>query len=214
MMWVILTLCSMSCSAKSLVLNDNTEQYPLGLKLELLEDPQAQWTLSQVLVAPLKEQFIPSTQKTPNFAFTDSAYWARITLDSRSKQTKTWLLEVGYALLDKVNVSVITLGQVEQTWETGDLLPFSYRPIKHTNFVFPITLRPSQRVTLLIRVQTRGSLQLPLTLYTSERFIEKTNKTTLGLGLYFGIMLVMMLYNAFIYLSVRDKSYFRAEKEK
>ncbi|NQZ11436.1 MAG: hypothetical protein HRT35_30150, partial [Algicola sp.] len=164
MRWVVLTLCAigftMSCAARNsiarpLILNDNTEQYPLGLKLELLEDPQAQWKLSQVLVAPLKDQFVPSTQKIPNFAFTDSAYWARITLDSRSKQTKTWLLEVGYALLDKVNVSLITLGRVEQTWETGDLLPFSYRPIKHTNFVFPITLRPNQRVTLLIRVQTK-----------------------------------------------------------
>ncbi len=206
-MWVVLTLCAMNCTAKPLVLNDNTEQYPLGLKLELLEDPQAQWSLSEVLAAPLKDQFVASTQEIPNFAFTDSAYWAKITLQSQSKQTKTWLLEVGYAMLDKVDVSMITLGRVEQTWQTGDLLPFAYRPIEHTNFVFPITFRPNQRVTLLIRVQTRGSTQLPLTLYTSERFIEKTNKITLGLGLYFGIMLVMMLYNTFIYVSVRDKSY-------
>ena len=44
-------------------------------------------------------------------------------------------------------------------------------------------------------------------LWSQEAFIEKVNSENYSLGVYYGIMLVMALYNLFIFFSLRDKNY-------
>lgn len=48
---------------------------------------------------------------------------------------------------------------------------------------------------------------LPLKLYSDVAFAEHTRNTSLFYGLYFGVVLVMALYNLFLYLSLRDRAY-------
>jgi hypothetical protein len=47
-------------SAEQLVLTDEQEEYPLGLHLELLEDPGGGLTISDVSSAEFNDQFTPS----------------------------------------------------------------------------------------------------------------------------------------------------------
>ncbi len=80
-----------------LTLTDDQGQYPLGLHLEILEDPSGEITIEQVSSPEFDSQFIPSPVEVPNYGYTDSAYWVRINLDNETSQTNEWLLEVGFA---------------------------------------------------------------------------------------------------------------------
>ena len=62
-------------------------------------------------------------------------------------------------------------------------------------------------VELLIRVETGSSVQVPLNLWQTEAFRLHDEQTSLILGLYFGIMLSMLLYNSFLCFSLRETQY-------
>ncbi|MGZ5248224.1 MAG: 7TM-DISM domain-containing protein, partial [Flavitalea sp.] len=50
-------------------------------------------------------------------------------------------------------------------------------------------------------------MKFPLILYSLNAWIEKEHKALMMDGIYVGIMLIMILYNFFIYISTKDKSY-------
>ena len=117
-----------------------------------------------------------------------------------------WLLEIPFPLLDYVALYSPDQNDQYSIIQTGDRSPFAQRDLDTTNFVFK--LKPKQESNLYyLHIHTKDSLQVPLFLWNIDHF-PKHNASTTGLqGLYFGIMIVMIFYNLFIYLSVRERSY-------
>lgn len=50
-------------------------------------------------------------------------------------------------------------------------------------------------------------MQAPLALWSAEAYMEQQPTRLYVLGMIYGVLLVMLVYNLFIYLSVRDVSY-------
>ncbi len=182
--------------------------YALGTYLEYLEDQEGQWKLSDLLAPDFHSEFVPFTEEVPNFGYTKSVYWFRFQVENTKDQSILRLLEVGYPLLDNLTLHTQNLDGTWKTHETGDLLPYDQRTIDHRNFIFQLNIpAQSSAYPVYLRVQTNGAMQVPLTLWSPVTFAEKVNQETFGFGLFYGIMLVMALYNFFVFLSVRDRSY-------
>lgn len=76
----------------------------------------------------------------------------------------------------------------------------------------PLQLRagnPSatSKLRTLLRVQTESSVQVPIAIYSDHAFLETHQRSQLGLGVYYGVLIGLLLYNLLIFLSVRDRSY-------
>jgi hypothetical protein len=116
------------------------------------------------------------------------------------------LLEIPFPLLDYVALYSPDKNNAYSVILTSNRNPFSQRDLDTTDFVFELTPEQEDNVYYL-HVKTQDSLQVPLHLWHVDHFL-KHNAYVNGLqGIYFGIMLVMILYNLFIYLSVRERSY-------
>jgi adenylate cyclase len=89
---------------------------------------------------------------------------------------------------------------------TGDHLPFASREVMDRNYLFRLTQAPGTS-ELYLRVRTTGSLALPLRAWSPVHFIEFLNVEHPPLWIFYGVMLVMALYNLFVYASVRDVAY-------
>ncbi len=126
---------------------------------------------------------------------------------------KEWLLEVGYPLLDSVELYLPThraggpVGKSYAVKKTGDTLPFGEREIADQNFIFILPVGPEEEQTVYLRVETEGSMQIPLTILSYRRYIEKDHNERSASGLYNGIILAMLLYNLFLFFSLRDRNY-------
>ena len=178
----------------------------LGPEIEWIEDSTNQLTFEQVQNLPIKV-FNYGTHHTFNKGYTSSGYWVRFRLDFPSNLINSqWLLEIPFPLLDYVALYAPDQDNNYKVIHTGDRSPFSQRDLDTTNFVFK--LQPKQKNNIYyLHIKTKDSLQLPLSLWNIDHF-PKHNAFVTGMqGLYFGIMLVMVLYNLFIYLSVRERSY-------
>ena len=91
--------------------------------------------------------------------------------------------------------------------DVGDSKPFNQRPFLYSNFIIPLKFIPGHRQTIYLHVQSNGSKQFPLHLWSPQALAEKINKESFKYGLYYGIMLVMIAYNLFLYLSTKSSAH-------
>ena len=194
-------------SFERITLGADSEQHPLGERFSYLEDRHGQWTIADIRSDNLARHWQRSQVKIPNFGLTDSAYWFAVDLENSEASPSERLLAVTYPMLDSVDLYLDRGGLVTEHIHFGDKQPFAERPIEHRHYLFPVRMAGHETVTVYLRVQTSGSLQVPATLWTERAFWKADQIVLLGQGSYFGIMLVMILYNLFIYSAVRDRSY-------
>ena len=86
-------------------------------------------------------------------------------------------------------------------------LPFDSRQIRQNNYLFELSLEPGQTKRIYLRLESQGSIQAPLTLWSPNAYLEEQPGRIYVLGIIYGVLLVMLVYNLFIFLSVRDTSY-------
>ncbi|MCK0164399.1 diguanylate cyclase [Marinobacter sp. S6332] len=142
-----------------------------------------------------------------NLGYGQHVYWFRMGLENVTGSEANTFLEIGYPVLDHIEVYINPSQQLEEPLILGDKQPFYDRPILHRNFVVPITLAPKEKTTIYLRVKTTSSMQVPLTLWNQNAFYSVEQARSMFEGLYYGIVLVMILYNLFVFLAVGERSF-------
>ena len=146
-------------------------------------------------------------QQRMSFGYTDSVFWFRLALNNPGGETAERFLNLAYPVLDHVRVYHRSNGGEWQLLELGDKQSFYQRPIIHRYFVIPIALAAGDADEWVFRVETSSSMQFPLSIWQERDFFVYDQNQIMGMGLYYGIMLIMVLYNLFIFLAVREKDY-------
>jgi PAS domain S-box-containing protein len=194
--------------SETLILSEDKSAYPLGLYLELLEDPGGQLTIEDVTSSEYDGQFFPSEEEVPNFGFTDSAYWARLRLRNENPAIDNWLLEVGFANMHFVDLYLpLANNSGYEVRQTGAMRPPSSRDILHPHLLFDLTLPDQSEQTYYLRFKNGGPMTLPLTLWQPNDFFVQSNQNLAGEMLFLGVMLGLLGYNLFLFISLRDLSY-------
>ncbi|GAB6093867.1 diguanylate cyclase [Desulfatiferula olefinivorans] len=188
-------------------LDRNTDHLLLGSRVEMLEDRTGTLSLSDVLADDRNPGWFMAETDTINFGFSDSVLWLKATLRNVEAERLSRLVEIAYPILDSIQVFVVRPdGQVESCL-MGDSFSFSARLIRYRSYLVPLDLAPLETVDLVFRIRSTSSMQIPLDLFSIRAFIETRQLRTLGYGIYYGIMLAMILYNLFVFISVREASY-------
>lgn len=176
----------------------------------VLEDSSTNLNVDDVLKPGLANTFKPTSPSTDpnglNYGFTNSAYWLRISLSNNGEKLSERLFEISYPRLANIEFYEFEKGIRINSITTGIKTPFATRPYKNRNFVFPISIAPNTEKVILIRVQSR-LLQIPARLWTPDSFHEHELKDYISQAGYFGIMAAMIVYNLFLFLSLRDQLY-------
>ncbi|NYS61617.1 diguanylate cyclase [Vreelandella salicampi] len=153
-----------------------------------------------------------------NFGLTRDTIWLYIPLQRLSDTVQPWYLEVGHASLDHVALFQRAPGanDARSRWQkqvSGDLLPFSSRSVPHLHHVFALSELTAADTSaplsqdILLRVRSQGTLTVPLTLWTQDALWQRDQNHYMVLGLYYGILLSLLIYNLFLYFALRDTLY-------
>ena len=208
---VFVVLFSLSWLARAVEFDEHAGYLPLGPHMQVFEDVRGDATIDQVSSTALDGSFRTNGKPVLNAGYSRSVFWLRVDLLYKPRQLdehKHWLLELAYPPLDHLELYLPDgAGGYRLAGRTGDALPFSSRQIKQNNYLFNLELPPGQSQRIYLRAQSQGSMQMPLGLWAPEAFIEAQPTRIYVLGIIYGVLLVMLIYNLFIYLSVRDTSY-------
>ena len=213
----ISTAWSLSTGAEpisSYVVDKSLKSENLGPYLQYLVDPNAQKTITHFIPsAPNTEpnntsiQWMPSHFNIPSFGYTSDIYWFRLRLTNPHAKSTDKLLAIEYPLLDLIDIYLVKNDQINLHTQYGDTLPFSSRTIHHRSFLLPVQLPANDYLDVYIRVSTQGSLQLPVSLVDERHFFETDQQNLASKNIYYGMLLVMVLYNLFLYFSLKEKAY-------
>lgn len=194
-----------SLQAAPVEVDGNLRSLPLAAQLEILEDPRGDLDFDQVRAS---SEFKPAPATGANIGFSRSVWWVRLTLDNASGADLPLVLRQDYPLIDYIDLwQVGPDGHWRQT-QTGDLRVFSTREFDHREFLFALDLPASSQRTYYLRFASSGPIDISLALFEPHALIGTISRDQLAYGAYYGGFLVLVLYNFFIFLVVRDRAFF------
>ncbi|WP_342645323.1 7TM diverse intracellular signaling domain-containing protein [Mucilaginibacter sp. CSA2-8R] len=176
---------------------------PLGNKVEILTDTNASLSLNQAIQS---DGFKKSVSEYPNLGITPYAYWIKFTVRNSSSHNGLGI-QLAQPTIDNVDFYQIDGDKVILANSSGQSKPFGTRLIRHQNYIYPVNVLPGQSSTFYFHIRSYKQLVLPLYLGTLEGVIINTANSDLLFGVYAGIILVMLLYNLFVYVTVKDVNY-------
>jgi diguanylate cyclase (GGDEF)-like protein len=196
---LVLLVCGQATAAP-LLLQPVAEGQRADGYLSVLRDPSGQLTQAEAM----KRDFQPLPGEA-SFGFTRDAIWLRLTL--QTAQPGEWWLESGLTSLDDIRVFQQDAQGRWQEQRSGDHQPFSMRPVPYRLFVFPLALTPEKPQTVYLRIRTDDSLVAPIRLWSPAAFQEWRAQENMLLGIGYGIVLAMLIYNGFLWLALRESLY-------
>lgn len=197
-----------SARADILQLNPGQSVGDLSAYLDYRVDAQGLLSIRDVMRAPDDAALWQRNDfNVPNYGFTRATYWFRLPIHNRHPHAIERFLEVQSALLAEVNVFLVVDGTVTQQFSAGNSVAFASRPIAHRHPVFPLIVAPETHVELYLQVRSATGMQLPLSLWQERDFWVRDQHALAWQFSYYGLMLVMVLYNLFLAWGTRDDTY-------
>ncbi len=191
---------------KVLNVTKKIDQNSLGQYFDYWVDSKKDADLKKVLEID-DNDWLAEKNNVINKGFTDDIIWLRLKIKNKNHITVPTLLSIEYPSLDFVDIYFLSNNKIEENYFLGDLVKFNKRPYHNRNFVLPLTLKKDQLHTVYLRIKTQGALQIPIYLRFTKEFIVEEQKTLIMQSLYFGILLIMTIYNLFLFYAVKDSSY-------
>jgi serine phosphatase RsbU (regulator of sigma subunit) len=200
-------LVSLAAQAQqALTLHDPTQTYALPSVAWALEDPSGDLGIDDVLSAQWSSAFANDGQLL-SYGFTSSTYWFRFRLRNESNTLEGWMLEIPYPPLDEIEVFQLNADGQWQATMLGDLLPFYRRQIIYRNYLVPLRFWDHTTHTFYVRVRSSSSMRVPMQVVAEHAHSEAALESELLYGLYYGVMLVMLVYNLLVFFTLNDVSY-------
>ena len=193
------------CSQEIVTLNKDKPYTRIGKSVFYLTDSERKLSFDEIRTSAMSSKFIKSEQEANNLGNKDMAVWNYFTIYNPTNEN--WLLQV-----ESYNVDTLEFyypdsatGQYKKVI-SGRYLPFSKRKYKSTYHVFDLPAAINDTSTFYLKVDTYY-MQYPLSIITRSEFVAEAHRRDLFTGIYYGLVIVFMIYNFFVFLSVRDKDY-------
>ena len=176
--------------------------------LSVLEDKAGQLDLRDAL-ASASWKPISGTTLTPGYSA--SRFWLQGMLYNSGAEPVTRWLAVGPARLESVDYFRLAPGEdaARETVFAGNRLPLSTRAVAATIPVFPITLAPGERVTFVLRIDSRSAIDLDPRLWKPAAFRQQEGHDLMLQAFLVGPALLLALYALIQGWSWRDRAFLR-----
>ncbi len=196
------------------IIEPDFKQLNLGKYLDILIDNSDQWSIDDVSSSEFQQKFIHSTKDSlvivPPF---QKIVWVRFKLRIDAGGTPALgplNLELGRARYavdffqpSPENSSVF----IKKSISKNDPVAIGDHEFRH--LTFKIDAIENTVMTCFARFEVNGPEFIPFILRSSDTFRNYTGYDYLGFGMLYGIMLGMILYNFFLFITLKYKIYFQ-----
>jgi serine phosphatase RsbU (regulator of sigma subunit) len=197
---------SASGKVSPIILMSGSAEYRTGLHLHILEDKTGKLSFDEILKPETAAGFKPSRSEAPNPGFIDTAVWVKFSIKNPGSAPAVLYLEHQFPPMDIIDLYYPAPGGFVHK-RAGDSVPYEDRDLIYRNAVFRLDVPAGGQETYYMRFESSSSMNLDMTIRPAADFLEKIDTEQYFLGIYYGIMFVMALFNFFVFLSIREKTY-------
>ncbi|BBB27079.1 sensor domain-containing diguanylate cyclase [Amphritea japonica] len=200
---LLLIMSSPITNANTIIADRFTDKLSITSSLELAADANRSILITDIDTPDSIVSFAPIAKTGSNLGFTSTPYWIRFTLHQNEK-TPPLLLEFANPRIDNIELYLPQSDGSYHMSEAGESKPFVEREYQFRNFMFELPNHPGESRTYYLRMDSEGSIQVSLYLWSYDAFIQYLDNSNLLLGAYYGIMILLMMVAAAFYLKLRD----------
>ncbi|SFG76799.1 sensor histidine kinase [Pedobacter insulae] len=157
-------------------------------------------TIDQVI----KKEFTPVKTNIFNYGVDHSIFWIRLT----SKRNLSFVNHVVFIDQSRLDITEMYIEQQGNLTEKTSYNPFSYAERKFTQGkVFQIPDSLDQGTNIYLRLKGKENFLTPISIISEKSILSTLSLRGTIFGFYTGIMAIMFIYNLFLFIIIRDKSY-------
>jgi two-component system, sensor histidine kinase LadS len=135
---------------------------------------------------------------------TNASYWIKIPIRHKASSNKMWLLEFYDQSIDHLEAFVPREDGSYERRAMGDNELFSNRLFRHKNFEIPIKMISDSVLVYYFRVRSHEFADLRIPFRSINRFVYYSLNEYFLFGTFYGMILIISLYNFLVYLAIRE----------
>ena len=207
-----------SHALEPLSLDKAVGRYKLDSHVEVLFDPSGRLDIRNVTSPEVSSRFLPLVGNDIRLLKKLPVCWVRFRIDTTNllgneTSPPKWLLEIAPSfsvILDKVDLYFPQTGDGQAGYrkiESGATRLQPPEEITSKNFLFELPSdMPGDRYCY-VRLESRFEVLVHLNVWSALAYSRANVLYFAAYGIIYGILLGMILYNFFIYISLRDRAY-------
>lgn len=170
-----------------------------GKFLKKLHDPSGELTFPEAQNAA----FTDAGLGIPNFGITTDALWFKGAL-TNDLPAGEWFFDIDFSTIDEIDLYLLQNGKIEHKKSGQAFFSPSKTKVKPS---FRVFLHEKETLVFYFRIRDGALLSFPLVIRSAIESQAHYENELIWMGLYFGALAVMLLYNFFIFITIKDKSY-------
>jgi len=135
---------------------------------------------------------------------TNASYWVRLQIKPSRHTKKNWLLEFYDQTIDSLEAFVPQRDSVFRVIKMGDHQKFYDRIFKHKNFEVPLEMSGAGIKPYYFKVRSHEFADVRIALRSTDRFIYYALNEYYLYGMFYGMILIITVYNFLVYLAIRE----------
>jgi diguanylate cyclase len=192
-----------------LALNDRAGSIQAWPRLSMLADPTRALTLEDI--RNRLQQFSPPASAYATLGIKNEVVWLHIPVAVAADSDGEWIIDLGYALLNHVDIYAIQRGadSVVTHLVVGNLIDLKARPIASRTPSVKFNLQAGTQYDILLRVDTIGARILPITFNKLSQFHAHALNEQMLQGFLVSLAIGLFLYSLLQWLSLRESLYLK-----
>jgi len=183
-------------------------EYDLVPFFDFLRDDTKVLTFNDIVRADQEGKFQKNARSSLNFGFATATYWVKVVFRGDANAITSWFLEMTYAPIDLYELYLPAKEGDYIVKKAGDSLPISSWDVFYKNPVFALGQNIPLDKPIYIKIATTGVVNISAVLWRGADLVAHIGNVNFLMGLYYGIIVALSLYNLFLFISFRDMNYF------
>ena len=191
-----------SAAPAPLLLDDRSAALEAWPAVTTLDDPAGTLDIDAVLAAGAR--FARPTKAYATMGMHQGVLWLRIPASVPAHSTARWILDIDYAVLNRVEMFVVVDGRVRQHGLAGNLQPAAGAGRSPRTPALILDLASGKRHDIILRIENTGPKILPIRLSQASVYHHQALGEQMLQGLLAGLALCLVLYGLAQWINLRE----------
>lgn len=199
---VVLLSFNITVLGSNLIIEDKKKSFEY-FEMEFYEDLSHNLDLNQI-------QNLQQWKKIKNnfsLGFKDSTLWFRFSISNKTDNVQTRILYLSEPNIDEIDIFNINKNINESIFSGGISRYNNQGVVDKSNPIVTIEIAPTETITIYIKTLNAYHNANHIRLFTNKSFYEYSIVRYSLLYIYFGAIGALLLYNLFLYFSLKDNDY-------
>lgn len=189
------------------MISDNYTFYEPALSSSILIDTSNKLKISDILKGEYQSKFSANNDEIPEFGLMPSSVWFKFSIKSLLELSP--YLEINNPALDTIQYFLFNNeGQLVHQYLTGSFEKVEDRSIRSGQIMIDMNLDFNTSYICYLKINSlSSSTQVPIRIASIKKYYEAARTDYILQGIYFGLILFLIIYNLFLFFSLRKPTY-------